>query len=59
MCAGQSNGYIKGYLNGAELASKSGIKFVETAAQHIDTLMFDNFFGGSAGDAAAKDEVRD
>jgi hypothetical protein len=49
---------MRAFLNGRQISSKSGLLLVQNSDQYIDTLLFDNFFGGSSGDAATKDEVR-
>jgi hypothetical protein len=48
---------MRAYLNGEQITSKSGLRYIQNSDQYIDTLMFDNFFGGSSGDAASKNEV--
>jgi hypothetical protein len=56
--AGKQNGYIKAYLDGTLFANKGGLKLVQRSNQYIDTLMFDNFFGGNgAREAAQQNEV--
>lgn len=49
---------MRSYINGKQYGYKGGMKLVAKGSQHIDSLMFDNFFGGSAKMAAKRNEVR-
>ena len=55
--AGTSNGYMEAYLDGELVASKTGLELAADEEQVVDRLMCDTLYGGSANDAARKDEV--
>ena len=56
VCAGESNGYMKAYLDGDMVVSKDNL-LLSSTDDAITSIMFDNFFGGGSDMAAAKDEV--
>jgi hypothetical protein len=53
---GASDGSITSYVDGAKVASKTGMALTSSGTG-IEYLMFETFFGGSSAMAAKKDEV--
>ena len=44
---GQSNGYIRVYINGVEVLDATGLEFRTVSSLQINGLYFSTFFGGS------------
>lgn len=51
----KANGYMKAYMNGRLVAKKTGAKLA-SKNMSVDSIMWDNFFGGSSDMAARKNE---
>lgn len=48
---------MKAYVNGKMMAKQTGMKLASKGMK-VDSMMWDNFFGGSSDMAAKKTEVR-
>jgi len=53
---GQANGIIEGFLDGVLVVQKTDMDFRNSSDQHISTLIFTNFLGGSGAEPSDYDD---
>ena len=57
---GRNDGVVESWIDGTRVLSRTDIRFRDTDAFNIDSLLFHTFFGGSGADwAPTKDELVD